>query len=351
MASTIKLFSLGILFLMSCVSGLVLPFLTLKVLTRNCQTSKSFKKVMGVLNCFSGGVFIATSLLTLLPEGRQAAEEAFNLKDNDTEYPVTELIMGLGFLLILVIENATVSFYAKHQKKLAKQDKPKNSTTGSSEIQTNSSTDGAVHTCNEYCASYQNGHVTVIRVGTELDEPKEITQAQPKSPDNANHSNNCVTENIYSKSMSNLHSFVLLLALSIHMLFDGLSLGLLDDDKEVWSVLLALSIHKFIIFFSTGITICENTTTAKFTVAMIYLSVVSPLGVGTGIILTSHADSVALTTVAAVLQAVAVGTFVYVAFFEILVREFSNGENGGIVKAISTVVGYSLFAVLQYVLH
>lgn len=349
MASTVKFFSLGILFLMSCVSGLVLPFLTIKVLTRNCQTSRSFKKVLGVLNCFSGGVFIATSLLTLLPEGREAAEEAFNLKDNHTEYPVTELIMGLGFLLILVIENVTVSFYAKHQKRLAEQDKPTNSATGSNENQTNELTDGAVHTCNELC-SYQSGHVTVTRVGNKLDESREITQTQPKRIDDADHSQNCVTENIYGKGMSNLHSIVLLLALSTHMLFDGLSLGLLAEDKEVWSVLLALSIHKFLIFFSTGITICENTTTAKFTVAMIYLSVVSPLGVGAGIILTSHTNSVALTTAAAVLQAVAVGTFVYVAFFEILVKEFSNGENGGIVKATATVVGYSLFAVLQYVL-
>lgn len=351
MVSTVKLYSLGILFFMSSVSGLVLPYFILRILVRNCHNSKSFKKVLGVLNCFTGGVFIATSLLTLLPESREAAEKAFHVLGKDEDYPVTELILGFGFLLILLIENITVSCYDKHQKKQNVKENPQSQEGGNSESQTNTDSNADNHKCNDFCASYQNGHVTVIRVRQTVDDSMEVAHAPSSSEIEAEHSQHCITDTVYSQGMSKLHSIVLMLALSIHMVFDGLSLGLLKEDDKVWSVLLALSMHKILIFFSSGITICESATTIKFVIAMLYLSFVSPLGVGLGILMTSQSDSVPLTAASAFLQALAVGTFVYVAFFEILLKEFVSGENGRILKAGSSVIGYSLFALIKYVMH
>ncbi|XP_045211170.2 zinc transporter ZIP3-like isoform X2 [Mercenaria mercenaria] len=268
---------------------------------------------------------------------------------HEMEYPVTELVLGFGFLLILTIESVTISCYSKYNKeKEVPGETRRNDGKGNDAPQISTDTEDNKHKCNEFCASYQNGHVTVISIRQDANEPTEIQQTSTNKDVDAKQSDHCLSENIYGEGMSNLHSIVLLLALSIHMIFDGLSLGLLKEDNEVWSMLMALSIHKILIFFSTGITICESTTTVKFVVAMLYMSFVSPVGVGIGILLTSQSENYTITIVSAILQAVAVGTFVYVAFFEILLKEFSAGENGRIAKAISTIFGYSIFAGIKY---
>ncbi|KAH3734905.1 hypothetical protein DPMN_041356 [Dreissena polymorpha] len=136
------------------------------------------------------------------------------------------------------------------------------------------------------------------------------------------------TINVSSEGITNLHSIVLLVALSIHMVFDGLKLGLLQRDEDVWSVLSSLSLHKILIYFSMGITLCESTSTFKFIAAMIYMSLVSPIGIGIGIIVTSNGETVFMATVSAVLQSIAVGTFLYVAIFKILMKEFKPHSFG-----------------------
>ena len=350
MVSTAKLSSLGILFIVSCVSGLALPYIILRILERKCQNSKVFKAVIGVLNCFSGGVFISTSLLTLLPEGRETVEKAYDAMGHDLMYPVTELLLGFGFILILIVESMTISCYQQKHKKRSKDSGEHHiNMKAGADVHTSNDTDVDKRTSGDNYVSYQNGHVTICQGAEEI---QEITHEPPETEikDDANPPSHCHLENIYGEGMSNLHSIVLLLALSIHMIFDGLSLGLLSDENKVWSLLMALSIHKFLIFFSTGITICENTTTVKFIIAMIYMSLVSPLGAGLGILLTSHSSDVSLTIISAFLQAVAVGTFIYVALFEILLKEFTDGENMRITRAISTLFGYSVFAGMKYIM-
>jgi zinc transporter 1/2/3 len=289
--------------------------------------------------------------LTLLPEGRETVEKAYNVMGHNLMYPVTELLLGFGFLLILLIESVTISCYRKH-KKIHKGSEPRPDIETESESQTSVDPTDSTHKCDNYCASYQNGHVTVIPRVQGAEEQRDITPTSPRTEikNDSQLPDHCLSENIYGEGMSNLHSIVLLMALSIHMIFDGLSLGLLPDENEVWSLLMALGIHKILIFFSTGITICESTTTMKFIIAMLYMSIVSPLGAGLGILLTSQSANVSLTIISAFLQAVAVGTFVYVAFFEILLKEFTDGENMRIAKSISTVFGYCIFAGIKFIM-
>ena len=47
---------------------------------------------------------MGTTLLHLLPEVMEDVEAAFKQKDIDTEYPVGTLTVGLGFLLIVLVE-------------------------------------------------------------------------------------------------------------------------------------------------------------------------------------------------------------------------------------------------------
>ena len=44
----------------------------------------------------------------------------------------------------------------------------------------------------------------------------------------------------------NITSFLLLLALSIHAFFEGLALGLIDTDREIFFIFIAISFHKWV---------------------------------------------------------------------------------------------------------
>ena len=61
------------------------------------------QRVMGVMNCFGGGIFFGSYLLHMAPEVRMLLEISW-LKPKNINYPFPELFMGLGFFLVLYLE-------------------------------------------------------------------------------------------------------------------------------------------------------------------------------------------------------------------------------------------------------
>ncbi|XP_045212241.2 zinc transporter ZIP1-like [Mercenaria mercenaria] len=327
MASTAKLSSIGIIFLMSSLCGVILPYLVLRFLRRKYRKStEMLNNVLSILNCFSGGVFFSTSILALLPEAREQVEEAgLKLIDNNN-YPTAELFLGFGFLIILIIENVTISCHRNRSK------------TDSNQYD--------IAKKEQSTKNDQSGQVIVTsfsQATSHMNDVNDISTESQKDEQNTNKEK-------YGDEMTNLRNIVMLLALSIHMVFDGLELGLLDKENKVWSVLLALGVHKILILFGMGLKMCESTTFVKFAVAMVYLSLVSPAGVGIGIFLTSQGENLTILQTSAILQSLAVGTFIYVAFFEILLKEFISSEGNRIFKTSATVFGFALFAVVSYLM-
>lgn len=329
MENTAKYSALVILFLISCLFGFVLPYCVIRILQRRFTNSVNIlNNIISILHCFSGGVFFSTSILALLPEAREQVEKAgIALKGNE-EYPASELILGIGFLFILVLENVTIYCHRRHthvndQYIIAKKETTKNDTGAQMTIATISANSVARNDSN----GASNG-VPEIRTGNH-----EHMEDEP-----------------FGKNISFIRNMTMLMALSIHMVFDGLELGLLDTDSQVWSLLLALSIHKVLILFSMGLNMCESTTVAKFAIAMVYLSLISPIGVGIGIVLSSEEENVAVMRASAFLQSFAVGNFIYVAFFEILLKEFISVDGNRILKTSATVIGFALFAMISYFL-
>lgn len=343
MLNTAKFVSLGVLLGVSVVSGVILPFLVHRLLSVKCKSAK-FQRIRGLLNCFSGGVFLSTTLLTLLPEGREAMSEV-----SDSHFPFTELLTVGGYLLILFIENvASTVCHRKHEPKSAQE--------------VSSSQEANTH-CSEPVennhASYQEGNVIfysaggeTVRGSAEVNNDRCVTHQVKQEISTRTNSELCVsgTDNHeHVHRVTNIRDLVLLIALSIHMLFDGLGVGLVDEESKVWSLLAAVSIHRVLIFFSTGLTLCENNNAVKFLVAMLYMCLVAPIGLGIGIAISSHGEGFAMMVISAVLQGVAVGTFLYVAICEILTREFENhGDKREIQKTFAVALGCVLLALINY---
>ncbi|KAK3591024.1 hypothetical protein CHS0354_013087 [Potamilus streckersoni] len=76
-----------------------------------------------IFNCFSGGVFFATTIMNLLPEALKIMEQVLDeveIRGFNTQfkkYPITESLLGGGFLLILLIENNVAAWFVQASTK------------------------------------------------------------------------------------------------------------------------------------------------------------------------------------------------------------------------------------------
>ena len=369
MWTSAKVISLVVIFSVSFLSGITSCILVL-CLRRKYGISGLFKRIIGLLNCFSGGVFFATSILHLLPEAREKVEETLELWGKETEYPITEALTGTGFLLILTFENVAHACCSVQKEPQTYE----TVTTGtcengkqlSKETVCNDGTyksySGAFETPTEKSKlkSHTVSYTTESKPGKVEFQGNKCNVAVEFSHDNDDtllSGTKCVdtVRNLEAESdwsakgstVSKVRAFVLLVALSFHMVFDGLALGLLDRDIEVWTLLLALCVHKILVFLSIGLETYELfKSICKCASILLCFAAISPIGIIIGVTVSSSGDALSQSAAAGVLQSVATGTFLYVTFFEIFQREF-EGSRSDLLKVLCTVVGFAIVGAVK----
>lgn len=141
-----------------------------------------------------------------------------------------------------------------------------------------------------------------------------------------------------STFVKSIRGLFIVLALSIHELFEGFAVGLESESSSVWLMFGAVSAHKLVIAFCIGMELVATGTTFLLSVIYVFtFAVVSPLGIGIGIAITGNEGND--TGVASViLQGLASGTLLYVVFFEVL----QGGRKSGLRQCLSVVFGYAL---------
>ena len=352
---------------------------------------------LSLLNCFAGGVFLATTFLHLLPEVREGILDAIKTVYHvDTEIAIPEMIVFCGFFFIMFVEH--VAMIALHTPTLPSADITVNM---SSNVRT------YVHTVDKSGASsesqplikngsgYENleksTHSNLDPYGSTETKYGALTQGPDISyhPHNDNpglfsepstnavipshgnhrlsadeHENVCVhihpssdpeatnqpLDTDSTRRLQTLRSFILLLALSLHTLFEGLALGLEGTTAAVFSLLLSITLHKGVIAFGLGIKMIEDseeeaTSSKRGILMMVFFSCMCPLGVLIGGLVTNTGSGSANLWASPVLQALATGTFIYVTFLEVLQKELSHGHS--ISKVFSVLSGFVLFALLS----
>ncbi|KAL4232209.1 hypothetical protein ACF0H5_009784 [Mactra antiquata] len=389
MVSTPKLVSGLVLFGISILCG-TLACVCVKWLATRFGTTSQFKRIIGFINCFSGGVFFATCLLNLLPEARESMENALELYDWHSEYPFTELALGIGFFLIMAMEHISYSFcgaktytytpvpgtntvpslehkgsvaYSKRQLSIEHKDP----VIVKADFEDSSGLDdvtyqnfGAVDTSADtssvfpYATRPRNETPTTRVVFAESDQIvfKNSQRAEHKpEPSVRDILEGIKEESVQTLKQSKIRGIVLLAALSLHMIFDGLALGLLKSDSSVWTLLAALSLHKALVFITIGMQTYEILATVnKSVLVILVLSLVSPLGILIGESINSGDDPLTREMLSAILQGIATGTFLFVTFFEILQHELGVDDHD-IVKVIISVFGFILVAGIRIMEH
>lgn len=226
------------------------------------------------------------------------------------QFPLPEFIMAMGFFLVLVLEQIILAFKDQSSSHVEE----RRALLVDSNIQTN-----------DRNASHHSHH----RRGSEDSDSSHF--------------------HVDFGSQSALRAFILVFSLSLHSVFEGLAVGLLEDRKEVLELCLALVIHKSIISFSLAFKLSQGRLRRSVVVGCLLLfAAMSPLGIGIGMGITETKASVQHQLARSTLEGLATGTFIYITFMEILPHELRSARNR-IPKVAMLLVGFAMVTAVLFI--
>ncbi|KAI6198156.1 Zinc transporter ZIP1 [Aphelenchoides besseyi] len=262
--------------------------LVLKRAARSSSPNSRAATAFSLISCFGGGVFLATVLMHLLPESMQQIEKARTNMKWDSNFPLAELCISLGFMFVLTIEQVSailqVRLFFAHER--------------------------------EWIGSIQ--HQRLMHHEHEESTVEVETEAEPVVED----------EHFEHETHSTMRAVLLVLAISLHAVFEGLSVGMIVDVAALLQICGALLIHKTIIGMSLGIRLVQsNMRSRTVVICCVVFSGQILIGgfAGLGIMRVLNHESFDLATfISGILQAFAAGTFLYITCFEILPHELNK---------------------------
>jgi solute carrier family 39 (zinc transporter), member 1/2/3 len=134
---------------------------------------------------------------------------------------------------------------------------------------------------------------------------------------------------------------ILMIALSVHAIFEGIALGILPEMKETVNLMVSIVIHKCAEAMS--ICIAMQKSGMEFKQVLKFLCIFSsatPLGTAMGILLSGMSDIINI-----VFMSIAGGSFIYVSCSELIVEEFSLPGNRWL-KLLAFLMGAALIGLL-----
>ncbi|XP_056401483.1 zinc transporter ZIP1 isoform X1 [Hyla sarda] len=286
----VKLGSLVTLLLLTLISGLTPLFLFRRQAPPDILGGR--RRALSLISCFTGGVFLATCLLDLLPNYLSGINDALIRLNITLQFPLQEFILAMGFFLVLVLEQIVLSYQEP--------------------------------------AGWTEETHSLLGTDSRIPHPE-----QPHVHVDVN-------------AHSAVRAVVLVLSLSLHSVLEGLAVGLLQESGKVLETCLALLIHKCIVSFSLTLKLAQGRLRPRAILSCLLLfAFMTPLGIGLGIVSTENADPLHQLT-RSVLEGIATGTFLYITFLEILPHELTASDQR-IVKVIVILCGFSVVTAILFV--
>jgi len=128
-----------------------------------------------------------------------------------------------------------------------------------------------------------------------------------------------------SSVQTELAPYLLLAALGLHSVFAGIAFGVTGEREEMVSLLIAITSHKAVAALALGNSFLENKVPRiKAIPLIVFFSCLTPIGIGIGMAV----KEANVNEVAAVLEGLATGTFIYVGMSEVVPHEFGHEAKG-----------------------
>eukprot|EP00099_Drosophila_melanogaster_P016170 NP_536747.2 Zinc/iron regulated transporter-related protein 89B [Drosophila melanogaster] len=352
-----KVTAMVVLFCASAICGSI-PFLLNRCYrwTEN-QTNARSAIVVKCLLYFGGGVLLATTFLHLLPEVQEVVEELQECGIiGELTFPLAELLMCCGFFLMYFIEEAMHTYVHHHQKDEAGAAFERGHSIRNSHLLKPTEGNATTPTAPPapLAGTAELGTLSVQNLlQNDLEQQKFATKPQQQANGHG-HSHGhghghshlpVIADDADAGDMlaSSLRGLFIVSALSLHELFEGMAIGLESSASSVWFMFGAVSAHKLVLAFCVGVELIVART--RMLLAVLYVltfAVVSPLGIGIGILINHGEETSGPSLVSAILQGFACGTLIYVVFFEILSKNRS-----GLRAYLALFVGFLVMFGLQ----
>ena len=143
-----------------------------------------------------------------------------------------------------------------------------------------------------------------------------------------------------------LYPYVLMLILSIHSIIAGIALGIEEKSVQIIIILLAVLAHKGTASFALGVSLLRGKTDKKKFISTIsFFSFMTPLGIILGYLFSIFLSGNAEQRFEAIFDALAAGTFIYIAILDILNEEFSE-RSRLISKYVLLLIGFGIMALV-----
>ena len=162
--------------------------------------------------------------------------------------------------------------------------------------------------------------------------------------DNIIDINNDNRNNHVFNPTSSITPYILLIALSVHGIFEGIALGVMNTVKECSILFSAIILHKWAAAFALGISFYKSGTEKDLFIKMILLfTSFGPLGIIIGMIFSDAGN-----LIKGIMLSISTGTFIYVAASEVIVEEFSLSKKTNI-KFLWFLFGGLLTFILTFI--
>lgn len=124
-----------------------------------------------------------------------------------------------------------------------------------------------------------------------------------------------------SKGASYMSAMVILTAMGIHGLFEGLAYGVSSTEEEVLNMFIAIAAHKWCDSLVVGISFVAAELPFKMALSLtVFLSFFTPMGILFGYLASEN------KVITGVFQALSAGTFLYISCAEIIIEEFAIAD-------------------------
>ncbi|CAD5216284.1 unnamed protein product [Bursaphelenchus okinawaensis] len=274
-------------------------------LINNNQKESRLSQWISCLSCFAGGVFLSVIFLHLLPDAHASLEIVRNNGLWNTEYPVVEIVSLIGFFLVYITE--VLSETCVTQKNIIHD---QSLVTKNPAILRRRRTNAQM---DDKCEIHEDGHEIPI---TNLEEARSSIHSLQSN----------VTVSHRERALI-VRTITFITALVFHSMVEGFAFGVQGNSNTIISLFVGIIVHRTVVAFSVGTRMinCHPNRPMFVVVMAVVFAVSSPLFSVIGkIVKDSTIDELLKEQISFLLISLSIGTFMYIAFFEMLAPEKSN---------------------------
>lgn len=326
------------------------------VLPWTLKNYKNAASYMSIASCFGAGVILGAAFSHMVPEAMENFEHYFGEENESStaKYPWPMFISIVALLLLITIDTVAHSAHgnmmgehhnhshgdAGHSNHLAAifNDKPKKQT---SQVELSKKDDAVLKIENQETKPQPDQ--VIVASTLNLDHVESDSNKKCESESKSTSSEVLVRG---TKSQV-VQAYIFFIALSLHAITDGLSIGAGEEGSTgFYGILIAVIAHKALDGFALGVPLFYAKLPKLHTIFLIlFCCAMTPLGIGIGIAATQSVSSKNSDLAKGIVLSISMGSFIFITLWEMLPAALNQGKHLG-VKLIATFLGWGLMALL-----